>query len=490
MREPLRVLIVEDSEDDALILLRELRRGGYEPNFERVETEEAMGAALEGQPWDLIIADYALPHFSAPAALALVRELRLETPFIVVSGKIGEETAVAMMKAGAHDYIMKENLARFLPAVNRELREAQVRRERKGAEEEIQRLGQYLELVFESAKTWLVILDENGDIVFWNRAAELISGYSREEVLGHHKIWEWLYPNEGYRREITEKTTAVIGEGKVVEDFETMIRTKGGEERVVSWHLSDLLDQNGTVIGSMGLGIDITERRRLEMEILRISEAERRHIGQELHDELGQSLAGIALMSKALAQELASGSPAKAAEANKIVELVNEAADLTRSLARGLCPVEVEAHGLMSALQELASTVRKVHRVSCDFRCEEPVLVGDNATARHLYRIAQEAVTNALKHGRPKHVVIGLSAEDERATLRVEDDGTGFPEEVGNSEGMGLRIMKYRAEMIGASLDVGRAAGGGAVVTCSLPHAPHKGQAPDRPEPATGRDED
>jgi signal transduction histidine kinase len=135
MPVPLRVLLVEDSEDDALLIARELRRGDYAPAIERVETESAMKAAL-ADPWDVVISDYSLPRFSGPAALSLLKATELDIPFIVVSGAIGEEVAVAAMKAGAHDYLMKGNLARLVPAIQRELREAEERRRRRLAEKE------------------------------------------------------------------------------------------------------------------------------------------------------------------------------------------------------------------------------------------------------------------------------------------------------------------------------------------------------------------
>jgi light-regulated signal transduction histidine kinase (bacteriophytochrome) len=137
MNKPIGVLIVEDSEDDALLLLRELRRGGYEPVCERVETHEAMKAALENGRWDIVISDYVLPGFSGLAALNILKESGQDLPFIIVSGNIGEDIAVAAMKAGAHDYIIKGNLTRLVPAVERELREADVRHEKQRAEEEL-----------------------------------------------------------------------------------------------------------------------------------------------------------------------------------------------------------------------------------------------------------------------------------------------------------------------------------------------------------------
>jgi len=144
MSIPIRVLIVEDSEDDAVLMLLELRRNGYEPTSERVESAEAMSAALDRQTWDLIFSDYAMPRFSMSTALTMMQEKGLDLPFIVVSGAIGEEAAVAAMRAGAHDYVMKGNIARLAPVVERELRETEMRRERKRVEEELKAAQEYL----------------------------------------------------------------------------------------------------------------------------------------------------------------------------------------------------------------------------------------------------------------------------------------------------------------------------------------------------------
>jgi len=135
MSGPLRVLIVEDSEDDALLVVRELRKGGYDPVHERVDSPEELAAALHGKTWDIVLSDYSMPRFSGPAALKIVRETDLDIPFIMISGKIGEETAVDAMKAGAHDYVMKDKLKRLIPSVKRELGEAESRRKRRKAEQ-------------------------------------------------------------------------------------------------------------------------------------------------------------------------------------------------------------------------------------------------------------------------------------------------------------------------------------------------------------------
>src|SRR5918998_5883410 len=151
MSIPLRVLIVEDSEDDAELIVNEIEQGGYDLISERVETPSAMNAALDKEQWDIIIADYNLPSFSAPAALTLLKEKALDLPFIIVSGSIGEDIAVAAMKAGAHDYLMKSNLARLVPAIERELREAIERHKRREAEQALRENEERFRALIENA---------------------------------------------------------------------------------------------------------------------------------------------------------------------------------------------------------------------------------------------------------------------------------------------------------------------------------------------------
>jgi len=207
-------------------------------------------------------------------------------------------------------------------------------------------------------------------------------------------------------------------------------------------------------------------RRRLEREILEISEREQRRIGQELHDSLGQQLTGIAILTKVLEQKLQRKALPEAASAKEIASLVNQAVEETRQLSRGLHPVALDENGLMSALQSLAVTTQRVFRVSCTFRCDSPVLVRDASTAVHLYRIAQEAVTNAVRHSGPQNIIIDLSSQDQQATLVITNDGQDFPEELPKHAGIGLQMMGHRAEMINGSVDIRRAPSGGTQVIC------------------------
>jgi signal transduction histidine kinase len=216
---------------------------------------------------------------------------------------------------------------------------------------------------------------------------------------------------------------------------------------------------------------EMAERQRLEEEILQVSEREQRRIGHELHDSLCQHLTGTALAGQVLGERLAAKSLPEAADADKVVELVEEGITLARNLARGLYPVEMEAEGLMAAFQDLADNLTKGARVRCIFECEAPVLMHDDAAATHLYRIAQEAVRNAIQHGKPKRIGITLAEQNGLVTLTVEDDGVGVPETAQKSGGLGVQIMAHRAAMIGGSFAIEPAPTGGTIVTCSIPKA-------------------
>jgi signal transduction histidine kinase len=200
-----------------------------------------------------------------------------------------------------------------------------------------------------------------------------------------------------------------------------------------------------------------------------VSEREQRRIGEDLHDGLCQHLAGTAIAGQVLRQKLTTQRLPEAADAQRIVELIQEGVLLSRRSAKGLHPVEFDAGGLMLALEEFADTTSKLFRISCRFECESPVLVHDGETAEHMYRIVQEAVRNAINHGNARNIVIRLDTVEDGQELRIEDDGVGMPD-VLSTEGMGLRIMQNRALVTGGTFRMQRRPGGGTIVCCSLPH--------------------
>jgi PAS domain S-box-containing protein len=258
MPEPLSVLIVEDSENDTRLLVRELERAGYAASWERVETAGSMRSALEGRSWDLIIADYTMPKFSAPAALALLQDMGLDLPFIIVSGSVGEDVAVEAMRAGAHDYLLKGNLKRLFPAIQRELEQAANRKGRRMAEESIQKLL----LAVEQTEDAICMTDPGGTITYVNPAFERIYGYSREEAQGktprilksgqhdkafYERFWKRLLSGESVREQLINKRR----DGRLV---------------VVETSVSSVLDSQGERIGFIAVQNDITERKLTEKE--------------------------------------------------------------------------------------------------------------------------------------------------------------------------------------------------------------------------------
>jgi PAS domain S-box-containing protein len=228
------------------------------------------------------------------------------------------------------------------------------------------------------------------------------------------------------------------------------------------------VESDGTM-SVLKVGIDISERKELEREILQVSSDERHRIGQDLHDVLGQNLTGISFLSKVLAKRLKDNGAPEAEQAEQISELVSRSVAQTRAISHGLCPVALKEEGLMEALREMASRIESLFGIPCRFDCGEAIPVSDGTAATNLYHIAQEAVNNASKHAKATHLRIRLGRANGAVVLAVEDDGIGLPEAPGASGGMGLRIMQYRADLIGALLKIERSDGGGTRVVCSLP---------------------
>jgi signal transduction histidine kinase len=246
---------------------------------------------------------------------------------------------------------------------------------------------------------------------------------------------------------------------------------------IVVWLLDKLRSLNHELESrvqqrSIALTREIAERERLEKELLDISEREQRQIGHDLHDSLGQHLTSTAMAAQVLREKLDTKSAPEADDAARIVTLVEDGIAMARELARGLSPVELEAEGLMSALQELAAGISKWSKVACLFECEAPVLIANATTAMHLYRIAQEAVSNAVRHGKPRRIVISLDETRAGVTLSVEDDGAGLPENWQGGSGIGTRIMAHRAAIIGGTFSIEPNLTGGTLVKCHLPAAP------------------
>ena len=337
----------------------------------------------------------------------------------------------------------------------------------KRVEKQLQQERNLASAILETVNALVFVLDREGRIVRFNRACEQATGLSFDDVQGI-PIWE-LFPS-AEEVERFQLVVHALQAGHVPEKhFEGYWTARDGVSHLIAWSTTVLPASGDTPVYIVISGMDITERKHLERTILEISAREQRRIGQDLHDGLGQQLTGIAFMAKAQQQKLAEKRLPEAVEAAKIVTLVNQAISQTRELAKGLAPVVLDAHGLMSALQLHSVEIENLFGLSCRFQCDPPVLIPDAAMATHLYRIAQEAITNAVKHGGAQNISVRLSSLDCRGLLLISDDGKGFTQKTRNQGGMGLQIMKYRAEMIGGALEMHSESMQGTTISCRFP---------------------
>ena len=255
--KPLRVLLIEDSEEDALLILYRLRYGGYEPVFERVYTPEAMNAALDKQAWDIIISDFSMPRFNGIDALLIMKRRGLDIPFIVVSGQIGEEIAVKMMKSGAHDYIMKDKLSRLAPAIERELGDATIRKEHKIAERQILQSKLDWEATFDAIPDMITIQDKDFNILHANETAKKILGLPELETDKIFKCYKYFHGEDSMPEECPSRECVKTGKAVVIEKFEPHLN------RFIEIRALPRFDENNELIGLIHIVRDITKQKFL-----------------------------------------------------------------------------------------------------------------------------------------------------------------------------------------------------------------------------------
>jgi PAS domain S-box-containing protein len=495
MGQPLRVLIVEDAEDDADLVLRELRRGGYAPTSLRVETADAMTAALDDQEWDVVLADYSLPSFSAPAALAILKARGLDLPFIIVSGAVGEETAVAAMKAGAHDFVMKGHLARLVPALDRELRDAEERRRRARAETALAHERDYSQLLVEGANALIIGLDTDGRISVFNRAAEAITGYRRAEVLGQD-WFERLAPRDRYpdawERFLRLRTTGWPY------DTEHPIVTASGQERVIAWR-NTVLRAGHAVVGTIAFGIDITERRRAEAARAALEQMARRAeklaalgtlaagIAHELNNPIGIMSSRIELMmmdaeSLGLPQGLRDDLAVLHRNAQRIARIASGLLSFGRKGSGEREPVDLNQVVQETLLLAERQMAKEGIRVTRSLDPELPAILGDAST---LGQVLLNLITNArdAMEGRGDIRVETNVPPDAPHAVRliVSDTGLGIPPEnlprifdpffstKATGTGLGLSITDGIVREHGGTIDVESTPGKGTRFILTFP---------------------
>ena len=449
MSKPLRVLIVEDSPEQALLLIHELRAGGYEPVYERVETAEAMVAALERQTWDIVLSDHYLPSFNSLDALSILQGRDLDLPFIIVSGHIREEEAVAAMKAGAHDYVMKGKLARLVPAVERELKEAVERRKRKQSEV-------LYHCLVENLPQHVLCKDIAGRFTFANQLFCRSLGKPLPEILG--KTDFDFFPRE-LAQKYQQDDARVLETGTIFQAVEEY-QAPGQGTTYVEVTKTPLRDSRGKVTGLQAIFSDITERRRTE-ETIRASLEEKVVLLKEVHHRVKNNLQIV--ISLLRLQSVRTKNPdvldTLQGTGNRIrsMALLHDTLYRSENLARVNFTQYIES--LCSHLFRAYGS--KAGRIKLESHLEEVSVDLDQAVSCGL--IINELVSNALKHAFPKgragRVMVDLhKTPQQQLVLKIADDGVGLSPEldVRQTGTLGHQLVFMMAEKLRGSVEVTR----------------------------------
>lgn len=492
------ILLVEDEAAHAALVQRAFKARGEAVHLRHADTLAEARRQLERSLPDLAIVDLRLPDGDGIELLVVEDGMPL-FPVVIMTSHGDEQVAVEAMKAGALDYVVKSEamLVQMPRIVERVLREwghiVERRRAEKALRESEIRFRSLFahspvaiwEADYAGVKTFLDLLPltEQEDVRdYFDRHPEVVRACAhRVCILAVNEAAVQLFEADGAGP--LQETASVLVAGEMGEAFkqellaihrgerllelEAVARTLKGNRRDVTlrWTVPPGHEQDySRVLISM---VDVTERKRLEKEILEISGREQRRIGRDLHDGLGQLLGGVRFKIARLRQCLQRrGIEAEAEMLDEIDQFIAEAMTQARALAQGLSPVSVEEDGLTQALRGLVYTVERLGGIPCTLHVDEPVSIGDPEVATQLYRIAQEALTNAMRHSRATRLQVILAREGSSVTLTVRDNGVGIPKKAARREGMGLHIMRYRARMIQADLEVRNLPEGGTQVSC------------------------
>lgn len=512
MKSLLRILIVEDSEDDAELMIREIRRGGYAVEFTRVETQITMQEALSRGPWDIILSDYTMPEFSAMGAVRTLKESGLDIPLLVVSGTIGEETAVAALKAGAHDFLLKGKLARLIPAIERELRDAETRRSRREAELRYKLLVEQLPII-----VYVNPVNRMSSTTYVSPQIQNILGYRPEEWLADPEFWQKrIHPDD---REAV--LTNVERSDLTGTPFDMEYRMLARDGRVVWFQDQTILvrDHNGQPLYWQGLKIDITKRKQAEDEILKLNAELERRV-EERTKELGRALRAkdefLANMSHELRTplnailglsesliELAAGPLTEkqhkyvgmiSESGNHLLSLINDILDLAK-IEAGQIVLNINEVDLKQVCQSSLRMINELaHKKNQHVTLEIDEAMGPVwADERRLKQVLVNLLSNAVKFT-PENGKLGLEVqadkEEKRIMITVWDNGIGISEsdltrlfqpfvqldsglarEV-TGTGLGLTLVAQMVRLHGGSVAVESESGKGSRFTVILPWEP------------------
>ena len=469
--QPPQILVVDDDEGLLVLMAEALRGDGY-----AVITADSGAAALARlaeHPPALMVLDLKLKDVGGPALLKRLKRGDAPVPFVVVTGQGDEKVAVEVMKQGALDYVMKDSgLLDLLPTV--------VKRALAAVERDDALAASQASLRASEARFAAAVQATNDGVWEWDLVQRQVYFSDRwKEILGcapgeiADELLEWQDRVHSEDRERFDRACREFFDGKgTLFGLEYRLRHRDASYRWILLQALLVRAPDGRPLRLTGAHTDITARKQLEQEILRISDREQWRIGQDLHDGLGQQLTALELMCQSLKADVAAAQPELTEQVDRLGRGLREAVAQTRSLAHGLTPFMLDAAGLQASLAELARRTASLGRAKCRFVCPEAVLVRDREAAGHLYRIAQEAVGNALKHAGAAEIVISLASTGGVVRLEIADDGRGLPKTSKAGPHIGLQVMRHRANAIGAELTVESKRNAGVKVLCTLRRNP------------------
>jgi len=498
----LQVLMIEDSQDDADLTLLQLEEQDLKIISTRVETENELRRALQNSSWDIVISDFNLPRFSALKAMSVLREADQDIPFIVVSGCIGEESVVELMKEGASDFVMKDKLSRLALVVDRELQDAAIRRSHRRALEALSANEMLLREITNTLGEGVFVVNNQGKLDFMNPEAERLLGWTSAELLGKNifKIINSRQPESIILSMSDSRLSEIWGPGGGYRADDEFFLRKDGSLMPVSFVMTPIIN-NGKAVASVTAFQDISERKKAEQELLdsrkqlrelsahlqSVREEERTHIARELHDELGQMLTGVKLRATWLIGQLPKDQPVIKSKADDLSKLIDETMDAMRRTASDLRPVMLDDLGLAAAVEWLTEDFAErtglvvkldLSKGKCNNACIsecslqwEDNLNAEMATAA--FRIVQESLTNIARHAEAENVIVRLCCRDGDMVVQISDDGKGISKENEKKrDSYGVIGMRERAFGLGGTLNLSGNIGKGTTVEAIFPVKP------------------
>jgi PAS domain S-box-containing protein len=486
MQQTLHALIAEDSEQDAALLVRQLRNGGFALTYERVETEAAMAAALARQHWDIVLTDYSMPQFNAERVLALIAKSGMDTPCIVVSGAVGEEIAAEVMRAGAHDLVLKRNLKRLLPVITREINAARIRRERKAADAELDRERQLLKQLMQGIPDAICFKDLERRYIRLNGSERAVLNIATDAEAIGKTVDELVAPELASKRRAEEERVLTTGEALL--DCMEKIDGTSGSIRWLSATKAPISNARGEIVGMVEITRDITESKRQEQ----LKDEFIATVSHELRTPLTCILGSVSCLAGGTAGELPDPALRLLRMAlnncRRLVAIVNDILDMEKIQAgkvrydREAVDVRALAMQVIEANRAFADSYGVVVRLA-DTAAEGTV----DADPQRLAQALTHLLTNAIKFSpRGGEVTVSVENRDQTVSVSVRDQGPGIPDDYKDrifrkfvqvdasdqrqrgGTGLGLTITKQIVDQLGGQIDFSPAAGGGTVFTVAF----------------------